>query len=55
MFGGVDDPNGENDEVKVWLVALFVLSRGSVEPDCGARPNPVDGGGEKKRGGDAAY
>ena len=55
IYGGVDDPNGENDELNAILLLLTLFNRGSAVPACcGARPNPVGGGGEKNRGGDAA-
>lgn len=44
ISGGVEEPKGENDEVKLW-----VFGRGGFI--CGPKPKPGGGGGEKKRGG----
>jgi hypothetical protein len=50
ISGGVDDPNGENEPVKLWLPlanAAFPLPPVCAFPN----PNPEDGGGEKNLGG----
>lgn len=54
MFGGVDEPKGENVEVKPWLLDLA----SPEELGWWGNWKPIEGGGDTNRfvgGGEAAY